>query len=86
MADLVPPGCKSKGSLDLEGRLHTPVQTQTSSSKGPVDSQWVCKPPQEPLPEGGFACTYSQKDSREGKGLNLSSLFQQTIYIIKAKS
>ena len=39
MADLVSPGCKSEGSLNLEGRLCAPFQTQTSSSSGSLDHQ-----------------------------------------------
>ena len=81
-----PPGPKPKGSLDVEGQLNSPFQTQTSSGKGPVGSQQVCKPPQEPLPEGDFACTDSQKGSREGKGSKLSSLLQQTTHSTKTKS
>ena len=83
---MVPLGRKSKGSVDLKGWLHSPIQTQTSSAKRSVDSQWVCKPHQEPLPEGSFACTDSQKGSREGKGANLSSLFEQAIHSSKTKS
>ena len=64
LVDMVPPRPKSKGSVDLEGRIHSPLQTQASSGKGPVESQWICKPPKEPLPEGGFACTDSHKGSR----------------------
>ena len=55
LADLVPPGCKSKGSVHIEGRVHPPIQTQTSTGERSVDNQWVCKPLQEPLPEGRFA-------------------------------
>ena len=83
---MVSVGRKSKGSVDLKGRLHSTIQNQTSSNKGSVDSQWVCKPHQEPLPEGSFACTNSQKGSRESQGSNLSSLFQQTIHSSKTKS
>ena len=42
--------------------------------------------PSEPLPEGSFACTDSQKGSRESQGLNFSNLFEQTIYSSKTKS
>ena len=86
LAEMVPPGRKSKGRVDLKGRLHSSIQTQTSSSKRSVDSQWVCKPRQEPLPEGSFACTDSQNGSRECEGSNLSSLFQQAIHSSKTKS
>ena len=68
---MVPPGHKSEGSVNIERWLHSPLQNQTSTGERPIDNQWVCKPPQEPLPEGGFACTDSQKGSREGKGSNL---------------
>ena len=53
LAEVVPPGCKSESSVHLEGRLHSLVQKQTSSGKGSIDSQWLYKPPQEPLPERG---------------------------------
>ena len=85
LADLVPPGCKSKGNLNVEGRLHVPVQNQNSSGKVFLDSQWVCKLPQEPLPDRNFACSDSQEDSRDGKGLNISSLFQQAVHSTKTQ-
>ena len=51
-----------------------------------ITNQWVCKPPQEPLPEGTFACTDHQEGSREGKGLDLSSLLQQVVHCPQTKS
>ena len=86
MADMVPPGRKSKGSVDLERRLHSPIQTQTTSGERSIDSQWVYKSAQEPLPEGSFARTDPQEGSREGKGSNLSNPFQQVIHSTKTKS
>ena len=83
-AEMVRPGCKSKGSVDLKGRLHSTFQSQTSSSERSADSQWLCKPHQEP--EGSFACTDAQEGSREGEGSNLSSLLQQTLHSSKTKS
>ena len=82
---MVPPGCQSKGSVNSEGGIHSPVQTQTSSSEGTSDNQWLCKPSQEPLPEGSFACLDSQKGGREGRGWNLSSLFQQVVHCPQTK-
>ena len=61
------------------------LQNQTSFSQRSVDSQWLCKPHQEPLPEGSFACTDTQKGSREGEGSNLSSFLQQTLCISQTK-
>ena len=52
----------------------------------PFDHQWLCKPLEEPLPEGGFASTDQEKGSREGQGSNLSSLFQQTVHCPQTKS
>ena len=85
-AGLVPPGCKSKGSVSFERRLHSSVQNQTSAGERPVDNQWVCKSPQGPLPEGSFACTDPQESSREGKGSDLSSLLQQIVHCPQTKS
>ena len=78
LAEVVPPGCKSESSVHLEGRLHSPIQKQTSSGKRSFDSQWLCKPPQEPLPAGGFASPTTKGGSRDGEGSNISSLLQQT--------
>ena len=83
-AKMVPPRCESKGTVHTERRVHSPIQTQTSERTS--DSQWLCKPTQEPLPEGSFACPDSQEDSREGKGSNHSSLFQQVVHCPQTKS
>ena len=85
LAEVVPPGCKSESSVHLEGRLHSPIQKQTSSGKRSFDSQWVCKPPQEPLPEGGFASPTAKGGSRDGEGSNISSLLQQTFHSSQTK-
>ena len=85
LAEVVPPGCKSESSVHLEGRLHSPVQKQTSSGKRSLDSQWLCKPPQEPLPEGGFACLTTKGGNRDGEGSNISSLLQQTFHSSQTK-
>ena len=85
LADVVPPGCKSKGSVNFERRLHSPIQNKTPTSKRPIDNQWLCKPPQEPLPEGGFACIDQQEGSREGKGSDLPSLLQQIVHCPQTK-
>ena len=86
LADLGPPGCKSESSVHFEGRLHSPIQNQTSCGKGPLDSQWLCKPPQEPLPERGFAGLTAKGGSRDGEGSNISSLLQPTVHSSKTKS
>ena len=85
LADLGPLRCESKGNVNFEGRLCAPVQTQTSSSKGSLDSQRVCKPQQEPLPEGGFAGSALQEGSGDGEGSNISSFLQQTIHSTQTK-
>ena len=85
LADLGPPRHEFKGSFNLEGRLCASVQNQTSSSKRSLDSQQLCKPPLEPLPEGGFAGSASQEGSRDGKGSNISSLLQQTFNSAKTE-
>ena len=82
---MVPPGRKSEGSAHIERWLHSPIHTQTSTGERPINNQWLCKPPQESLPEGGFACTDPLKGSRDGKGSNLSSLFQQVIHCPQTK-
>ena len=80
-----PPGCKSENSVHLEGRLHSPIQKQTSSGTRSFDSQWLCKPPQEPLPVGGFASPTAKGGSRDGEGSNISSLLQQTFHSSQTK-
>ena len=80
------PGCKSESSVHLEGRLHSPVQKQTSSAKISIDSQCLCKPPQEPLPERGFACLTTKGGNRGGEGSNISSLLQQTFHSSQTKN
>ena len=85
LAEVVPPGCKSESSVHFEGRLHSPIQDQTSSGKGSFDSQWLCKPPQEPLPEGGFAGLTAKGGNRDGEGSNISSLLQPTVHSSKTK-
>ena len=56
-----PPRCESKGSVHTERRVHSPLQSQTPSSERTSDNQWLCKPSQEPLPEGSFAGPDSKK-------------------------
>ena len=85
LAKVVPPGCKSESSFHFEGRLHSPIQDQTSSGKRSFDSQWLCKPPQEPLPERGFAGLTAKGGSRDGEGSNISSLLQPTVHSSKTK-
>ena len=80
LADLDPPGCKSESSVHFEGWLHSPIQNQTSSGERSLDSQWLCKPPQEPLPEGGFGGLTAKGGSRDGEGSYISSLHQPIVY------
>ena len=77
LAKVVPPGCKSESSVHFEGRLHSPIQGQANSSKRSVDSQWLCKPPQEPLPERGFAGLTTKGGSRDGEGSNIEQIFER---------
>ena len=85
LAEVVPPGCKSESSVHFKGRLHSPIQTQTSSGERSIDSQWLCKPPQEPLPQGGFAKPATKGGSRDDEGSNISSLLQQTFHSSQTK-
>ena len=85
LADMVPPGRISEGSVNFERRLHSSIQNKTPTSERPSDNQWLCKPRQEPLPEGGFACTDQEAGSREGKGSDLSSLLQQIVHCPQSK-
>ena len=85
LAEVVLLGCKSESSIHPKGRLHSPVQKQTSSGKKSLDSRWLCKPPQEPLPEGGFACLTTKEGNRDGEGSNISSLLQQTFHSSQTK-
>ena len=82
---MIPPGCKSESSVHFEGRLHSPIQGQTKSSQRSVDSQRLCKPPQEPLPETGLAGLTAKGGSRDGEGSNISSLLQPTVHSSKTK-
>ena len=86
LAKVVPPGCKSESSVHFEGLLHSPIQGQTESSQRSFDSQRLCKPPQEPLPERGFASLTAKGGSRDGEGSNISSLLQPTVHSSKTKS
>ena len=81
-----PLGCESKDSVHFERGLHPSLQNQTSSGARTSHNQRLCKPSQEPLPEGSFAGTDPEKGSREGKGSNLSSFFQQVIHCPQTKS
>ena len=82
---MAPPGRKSESNIHFKGRLRSPVQSQTPTVSRPIDNQWLCKPHQEPLPEGGFASTAQEKGSREGQGSDLPSLFQQTVHCPQTK-
>ena len=86
LAKMAPLGRKSESNIHFKGRLCSPIQSQTPTGSRPFDSQWLCKPHQEPLPEGGFASTTQEKGSREGQGSDLSRLFQQTIHCPQTKS
>ena len=85
LAGMGPPGCKSESGIHLKGRLHSPFQDQTSLGEKSPDSQRLCKPPQEPLPQGGFASLTTKGGNRDGEGSNISSLLQQTIHSPQTK-
>ena len=86
LADLGPPGCKSKRGVNFEGGLCATIQTQIPSSTIPPDGQWLCTPPERHLLKGGCTNPVAQKGSRDGKGSSISSLFQQTIHSSQTKS
>ena len=83
LADVVPPGRKSEGSVNFETRLHSPVQNKT--------------PPlvRDPLIISGYAnplrnfylkeTLHALKASRKGKGSDLSSLLQQVVHCPQTK-
>ena len=81
-----PPGGKSESGVNLKRGLCAPFQAQTPSSKTPPDSQWLCQSQQKSLPEGGGSKPLGQKDSRDGEGSSISSLFQQTFHSSQTKS
>ena len=65
----------SNPSVHFEGRLHSPVQSQTSTSKGPSNSQWLCKP--EMATSLGPQCSkqiFERKNIQDGNPGNNSDL------------
>ena len=85
MADLGSFHWESESGLELGGRLHAPIQDQASSYHGSFDNQWICKPPQEQLPGGGFTFSDPKAGNRDCAGLIRSSLFQKAIPSTKTK-
>ena len=67
LADLGPPGSKSKSGVYPEGGLCAPVQSQTPPSETPPDSQWLCQPQQKQVSEGGGSKPSGQKGNRDGE-------------------
>ena len=49
-------------------------------SETPPDSQWLCQSQQKQVSEGGGSKPSGQRGSRDGEGLTISSLFQQTVH------
>ena len=85
LADLGPPGGKSKSGVNLKVGRCAPIQTQASTSETPPDNQRVCKPQQKPLPKGSFTKPITQEGSRDGESSNISSFLQQTIHCSQTK-
>ena len=44
LANTAKVGCKSKGGVDFEKRLHATLQNQTTSDPVPCDQEWLCSP------------------------------------------
>ena len=75
-----------QGSVNFERGLRTTIQSQTPSSQRPHDNQWLCRPPEKSLPRGICTKSSAQEGHRDGKGVDISSLLQQTIHSPKTKS
>ena len=56
------PGGQSQCLNSPQGRLHCPLPDLVKSVKVTHHHKWVCKSPQEPLPDGGIACTYAKEE------------------------
>ena len=57
------PGGWSIGHSSPQGRLNFPLlasATSELSDNVTIHHKWLCKSPQEPLPDGGIACTYTK--------------------------
>ena len=80
LASLGPKGFKSESSINPEGGLQPPIQSQTTSYQNPSDKERICKSPQEQLPAGGIAFPPSKTSGRKSKDSVLSGFLQQALY------
>ena len=56
LTSLGPKGFKSKGGIDPEADIQSPIQAQASSHQGISDKEWIfTQSPQAQLPAGGIA-------------------------------
>ena len=78
LASLAIPGFKSMGYLHLIGGLQPIFQDEIPSCKVTSDHQRIYKPPQEQLPEGGFAFPDGET-GRKSLGLVYCDLLQQVV-------
>ena len=60
LANMGLPGCQPKSSVHSEKRLQPSLQGQTSPNQNPTSQKWICRPPQEQLPVGGFVFLFRQ--------------------------
>ena len=85
LADMVPPGCKSKGSVNLDGQLHSPFQIRPPLVRDPLIVSGYANPLRNLyLKEAFYALIHKKAVERVRVGT--SSLFQQAIHSTKTKS
>ena len=65
--------------VHLTGRVQPTLQDETTSDKVTPSGQWLWKPSQKQLSEGGFALPVTEKGGRKGHGSILTSLLQLVI-------
>ena len=86
LASLGPKGFKSDSSINPEGGLQPPIQSQTTSYQNPSDKERICKSPQEQLPAGGIAFPPSKTSGQKSKDSVLSGFLQQALYCPQTRS
>ena len=64
---------QSKGNNSPQRRLYSPLLDPATHHH-----KWLCKSPQEPLPDRGIACTYAKECSRIGNKTEISWVLQKT--------
>ena len=77
------PGGKSKGGNSTQRGLHPPLPVQTQLGQVTNCHKQLCKSPQEPPLDGGFASTGEQKYSRTGSNSKITGFLQQAILVSK---